>query len=87
MKVGEIKEMKMPNTTEIRYQIVLNTEVMGNVLAWKIKVSAWSVDQAVIRAREIFEKQRGAMQEAIMQKWNVHEVTPLQQVKSKKKSK
>lgn len=62
---------------EIRYKVILNTSVQGGSLAWVTRVTASSPQEAVERARQIFRKQRGHFQEAVLQEWKVGTITPI----------
>ena len=62
---------------EVRYKIILNTQVIGGSFSWTSKISATSQTEAIEKARKFFMKHRGELQEAILHEWNVGTITPL----------
>ena len=56
--------------------------VLGGVmLAWQTRLTAGSQQEAVDVANRLFKKQRGEIQDAVMQQWELSDVTPLAQGK------
>ena len=74
-------EVKRPKLTEARYRVTLSTTLGGVLLAWQTRLSAGSKQEAVDVANRLFKKQRGEIQDAVMQQWELREVTPLAQHK------
>ena len=74
-------EVKKPKLTEARYRVTLSTTIGGVLLAWQTRLNAGSKQEAVDVANRLFKKQRGEIQDAVMQQWELREVTPLAQHK------
>ena len=74
-------EVKRPKLTEARYRVTLSTTLGGVLLAWQTRLNAGSKQEAVDVANRLFKKQRGEIQDAVMQQWELREVTPLAQHK------
>ncbi len=74
-------EVKKPKLTEARYRVTLSTTLGGVLLAWQTRLNAGSKQEAVDVANRLFKKQRGEIQDAVMQQWDLREVTPLAQHK------
>jgi len=74
-------EVKKPKLTEARYRVTLSTTLGGVLLAWQTRLNAGSKQEAVDVANRLFKKQRGEIQDAVMQQWKLREVTPLAQHK------
>jgi hypothetical protein len=53
----------------------------GVMLPWQTRLTAGSQQEAVDVADHLFKKQRGEIQDAIMQWWKLGDVTPLAQSK------
>jgi uncharacterized protein (DUF305 family) len=51
------------------------------MLAWQTRLTAGSQQEAVDVAKRLFKKQRGEIQDAVMQQWELSDVTPLAQGK------
>jgi uncharacterized protein YaaQ len=77
----KLSEVKRPKLTEARYRVTLSTTLGGVLLAWQTRLNAGSKQEAVDVANRLFKKQRGEIQDAVMQQWELREVTPLAQRK------
>lgn len=77
----KLSEVKRPKLTEARYRVTLSTTLGGVLLAWQTRLNAGSKQEAVDVANRLFKKQRGEIQDAVMQQWKLREVTPLAQNK------
>ena len=78
MKLTEIKRPKLINA---RYRITLSKTLGGVMLSWQTRLTAGSQQEAVDVANRLFKKQRGEIQDAVMQQWELSDVTPLAQGK------
>ncbi len=77
----KLTEIKRPKLIDARYRITLSKTIGGVMLAWQTRLTAGSQQEAVDVANRLFKKQRGEIQDAVMQQWKLREVTPLAQNK------
>ncbi len=78
----KLTEIKRPKLIDARYRITLTRPLGGVMLAWQTRLTAGSQQEAVDVANRLFKKQRGEIQDAIMQQWELRDVTPLAQKKN-----
>ena len=77
----KLTEVKRPKLIDARYRITLSKTLGGVMLAWQTRLTAGSQQEAVDVANRLFKKQRGEIQDAVMQQWELSDVTPLAQGK------
>jgi uncharacterized protein YaaQ len=77
----KLTEIKRPKLIDARYRITLSKTLGGAMLAWQTRLTAGSQQEAVDVANRLFKKQRGEIQDAVMQQWELSDVTPLAQGK------
>jgi hypothetical protein len=77
----KLTEIKRPKLIDARYRITLSKTLGGVMLAWQTRLTAGSQQEAVDVANRLFKKQRGEIQDAVMQQWELSDVTPLAQGK------
>jgi uncharacterized protein YaaQ len=78
----KLTEIKRPKLIDARYRITLSKTLGGVMLAWQTRLTAGSQQEAVDVANRLFKKQRGEIQDAVMQQWDLRDVTPLAQNKN-----
>lgn len=80
----KLKQIEKVNETElnrlIRYRVTLTAKAGNNTVFWQIHLNGNSPGEAVMTAHQLFRKDRGEIQSAVMSKWEVREVTPIKKV-------
>ncbi len=64
----------------IRYRVTLTAKSGNNTVFWQTHLNGNSPGEAVMTAHQLFRRDRGDIQSAVMSKWEVREVTPIKKV-------
>ena len=83
MKLNQIEKVNEKELNRlIRYRVTLTAKAGNNTVFWQTYLNGNSPGEAVMTAHQLFRKDRGEIQSAVMSKWEVREVTPLRKVES-----
>ena len=79
-QIEQIEEKALSNL--IRYRVTLTTKAGNNTVFWQTLLNGSSPGEAVMTAHQLFRKDRGEIQSAVMSKWDLREVTPIKKVET-----
>jgi hypothetical protein len=83
MKLEQIEQIEEKELNRlIRYRVTLTTQAGNATVFWQMNINGNSPGEAVMTAHQLFRKDRGEIQSAVMSKWEVEEVTPIKKVES-----
>lgn len=81
MKLDQIDQVNEKELNRrIRYRVTLTTKAGANTVFWQTHLNGNSPQEAVMTAHQLFRKDRGEIQSAVMSKWEIREVTPTKKV-------
>ena len=83
MKLDQIEQIEEKELNRlIRYRVTLRAKAGNATVFWQMLLNGNSPGEAVMTAHQLFRKDRGEIQSAVMSKWEVEEVTPIKKVES-----
>ena len=83
MKLDQIEQIEEKILNQlIRYRVTLRAKAGNATVFWQMLLNGSSPGEAVMTAHQLFRKDRGEIQSAVMSKWEVEEVTPIKKVES-----
>jgi len=81
MKLDQIENIDEKELNRlIRYRVTLTAKAGSNIVFWQTLLNGNSPGEAVMTAHQLFRKDRGEIQSAVMSKWDIREVTPIKKV-------
>ena len=83
MKLDQIEQIEEKELNRlIRYRVTLRAKAGNATVYWQMLLNGNSPGEAAMSAHQLFRKDRGEIQSAVMSKWEVEEVTPIKKVES-----
>ena len=83
MKLENLEENSSKDLNRrIRYRVVLQAKAGNNNVTWQTHVNANSPKEALMTAQQLFRKDRGEIQSAVMSQWELRDVTPIKKVET-----
>ena len=83
MKLDQIEQIdEKERNRRIRYRVTLTAKAGNAKVFWQMNVNADSPKEAMMTAQQLFRKDRGEIQSAVMSQWELEEVTPIKKVET-----